>query len=211
MMTLYGTKGAGSAAVEAALALSGAPYRCVDAASWKPGPGLEGLTRINPLAQIPTLLLTDGSVLTESAAILIDLGLRFPHSGLLPADTADRAQAIRGLVYIGANCYAAISVIDYPERWCADPDEALRQRVISRSKARLHELWDTFADVFPASPWLSGEKIGALDLLAAVVSKWSGSRKHLADSRPAFHALLGRIETEPRVAAIFASHWPAAQ
>ena len=29
-----------------------------------------------------------------------------------------RAQALRGLVFIAANCYAAIGVIDYPERWC---------------------------------------------------------------------------------------------
>ena len=38
-------------------------------------PGLEELKRVNPLAQIPTLVLDDGSVLTEVAAILIHLGL----------------------------------------------------------------------------------------------------------------------------------------
>jgi len=42
------------------------------------------------------------------------------------------------------------------------------------------------------------------------VSKWSGARKHLAQSRPAFSALLARIESEPRVAAIFVRHWPTA-
>ena len=30
---------------------------------------------------------------------------------------------------------------------------------------------------------------------------WSGARKHLAESRPAFSALLARIEADPRVAA----------
>ena len=49
-----------------------------------------------------------------------------------------------------------------------------------------------------------------LDLLAAVVSKWSGTRAHLATSRPAFRALLTRIEDDPRVAAVFARHWPPA-
>ena len=33
MMVLYGTKGSGAAAVDAALRMSGAPYRVVDAAS----------------------------------------------------------------------------------------------------------------------------------------------------------------------------------
>jgi GST-like protein len=70
-------------------------------------------------------------------------------------------------------------------------------------------LWDTFADNFAATPWLNGERLGALDLLTAVVSRWSGSRKHLVDSRPEFSALLARIEAQPRVAPVFARHWPA--
>ena len=61
----------------------------------------------------------------------------------------------------------------------------------ARGRARLHELWEIFADQFPATPWLSGERLGALDILAATVSKWSGARKALAESRPAFAALLG--------------------
>ena len=86
MLTLYGTKGSGSAAVEAALRLAGQPFQLVDAASWVPTPGLEKLKRMNPLVQVPTLVLDDGTVMTESAAILIWAGLRFPQSGLLPAE-----------------------------------------------------------------------------------------------------------------------------
>jgi GST-like protein len=210
MYTLFGSKGSGSASAEAALTVAGIEFRIVDAASWDPGPGLDELTRVNPLAQIPTLLLPDGSVLTESAAILIHLGLAHPASGLLPADAAARAQTLRGLVYIAANCYAAIGLIDYPERWCAEPDEKTNKRIKTGATQRLHHLWDVFADTFPARPFLGGAQLGALDLLAAVVSKWSGSRKHLATSRPAFSALLARIESEPRVAPIFARHWPPA-
>ena len=209
-MTLYGAKGSGAAAIEAALKLIGADYRLVDAAPWQAGPGLEELKRVNPLAQVPTLVLDDGTVLTESAAILIDLGLRDPASGLLPFDEAKRAQAIRGLTYIAANCYAAIGVIDYPERICDPCDDDTARRIRAGTRKRLHELWDTFADAFAAAPFLSGERIGALDLLAAVVSKWSGARAHLKASRPRFYALLLAIECEPRVAAVFERHWPTA-
>lgn len=206
--TLYGTRGSGSAIAEAALLLAGVPFRSVDAASWEPGPGRDELVRVNPLAQIPTLVLPDGTVLTESAAILIHLGLAHPDSGLLPADPARRAQALRGLVYIAANCYAAIGIIDYPERWCAEPDAATNKRIVAGSRARLHVLWDLFADAFPATPFLGGEAVGALDLMAGVVSKWSGARAHLAHARPAFSALLARVEAEPRIAPVFARHWP---
>ena len=40
------------------------------------------------------------------------------------------------------------------------------------------------------------------------VSMWPGARKALAKSRPDFSALLARIEADPRVAAVWAKHWP---
>ena len=209
MYTLFGAQRSGSAAIEAALAIVGAEHRLVEAASWLPGPGLDELKQVNPLAQIPTLVLPDGSIMTESAAILIHLGLQFPGSGLLPTAAAARAQALRGLVYVAANCYAAIGIIDYPERWHADPDEQTGERIKAGATERLHHLWDVFAETFPARPFLSGAQAGALDLLAAVVSRWSGARAHLAQSRPDFGLLLARIENEPRVAHVFARHWPA--
>jgi len=209
VLTLYGTKGAGSAAIEAALAIAGIAHRQVDAASWQASAGLDELRRINPVAQIPTLVGDDGSVMTESAAILVDLGLRHPESGLLSALPRERAQQLRGLAYIAANCYAGIGILDYPDRWYPDPDDTVKKAMQQRGRARLHELWDLFADQFPASPWLSGERLGALDILAATVSKWSGARAHLATSRPAFSALLARVDADPRVAAVWARHWPA--
>ena len=210
MYTLYGFNGSGSAAVEAALVWAGLPHRIVEAASWEPGPGFEELKQFNPLGQIPTLVGDDGSVLTESAAILIHLGLVHPASGLLPSDAAARAQAIRGLVYIAANCYATIGIIDFPERWCDKPDDAVRAQMNKGSRTRLHALWDMFADTFPATPFLGGTEPSALDLLACVVSKWSGSRAHLRDARPAFSELLTRIEQHPRLKPVFDRHWPPA-
>jgi GST-like protein len=209
MYTLYGNQGSGSASTQAALEIIGAPFRIVETASWEPNDAFAELLKLNPLGQIPTLALPDGSVLTESAAILIHLGSAHPERGLLPRDGSARAQAIRGLVFIAANCYAAISVIDYPERWCEDADEATQKRIRAGSRARLHRHWEMFADLFPARPYLGGERIGALDLLAAVVSKWSGSRAHLQQARPAFHATLLRIEAHPKVAPVLAQHWSA--
>ena len=215
MLTLYGTRGSGSAAIDAALELADQPCTRVDAASWVPGDGLDALGQINPLRQIPTLVLADGSVMTESAAILIHLGLTLPESGLLPQDVALRAQAIRGLVFIVANCYAAISVIDFPQRWCADADEDsdVQLRIQRGTRHRLHLHWDMFATQFMplaagGQPFLNGAAPGALDLLASVVSRWSGSRQHLQVSQPEFHALLLRVDTHPRLVAVFEHHWP---
>ena len=210
MYTLYGKKGSGSASTQTALELIREPYRVIETASWEANDAFPDLLKINPLGQIPTLVLPDGSVMSESAAILIHLGLTHSESGLLPAEPSARAQCIRGMVFIAANCYAAISVIDFPERWCADADkdDAVKERIRSGTRARLHKHWEMFADLFPARPFLSGDGLGALDIHAAVVSKWSGARKHIETHRPALHAALARIEAHPIVAKVFAEHWP---
>jgi GST-like protein len=209
MYTLYGKKGSGSASTEAALKIIGAPYRVVETASWATNEAFNELLKLNPLGQIPTLVLPDGTAISESAAILIHLGLAHPASGLVPADTSGRARALRGLVFVAANCYAAIGVIDYPERWTQPADdEATNERVRAGARARLHAYWSMFADVFGREPYLGGEAPGALDCLAAVVSKWSGARAHLAAHRPALHATIARIESHPVIAPVFARHWP---
>ncbi|UCR85489.1 glutathione S-transferase family protein [Pseudomonas chlororaphis] len=208
MYQLYGTQGSGSAIVEIALECCQVPYRILEAAPWEDSPGLAAMARINPLKQIPTLQLPDGSILTESAAILIELGLRYPRSALLPADEGARAQAIRGLVFIAANCYSAIGVIDYPERWLQGADDALKERVRDAARERLHRNWEVFADQFATQLYASGSPLAALDFQAAVVSRWSGTREHLQRERPEFCALLERIDRHPQVAQVLARHWP---
>jgi len=44
-------------------------------------------------------------------------------------------------------------------------------------------------------------------LLAAVVSRWAGTRAHLAEHRPGFIDVMRRVEAHPTVKAVFASHW----
>jgi GST-like protein len=194
MYQLYGHQNSGAAAIEAALELCDVPYRFIDVET--SAEAAQALEKLNPLKQIPTLQLPDGAVLTESAAILIHLGLTFPASGLLPQDPAERDQAIRGMV-------------DYPERWLAEADELSRQNLMEGARRRLHWSWEVFADQFSGELYLGSEKPGGLDVLAAVISRWAGSREHLRNARPGFFAWLERIDRHPALAPVFARHWPA--
>ncbi len=205
--TLYGYKGSGSAAVEWALARAGVPHRVVAAASWDDTSAMDALRAVNPLGQIPTLVLVDGTVLTESAAILMALGLRHPGSGLLPSDPAMRDTALRGLVYIAANCYSAIGTLDFPERWLPSARQAGREALRAGARALLHQRWAQYADQFTERA-RADSRPDALDVLAATVSRWSGTRPYLQAERPAFYAQLTTTEVDPEVAAVWARHWP---
>ncbi|KFF82529.1 glutathione S-transferase [Pseudomonas syringae] len=208
MYTLFGTQGSGSAAIEIALRRCSVPFTLSEACGWEEGPGKEALRRVNPMMQVPTLVLADGAVLTESAAILIHLGLEHPDSGLLPGKSAQRAQALRALVYIAANCYAAIGIIDYPQRWLAGSDDGLERLLEAGARTRLHEHWETFADLFGDAGIWCCDAPGAVEILASVVTQWSGAREHLRNTRADFRALLLKVDAEPVVNAVIRRHWP---
>jgi GST-like protein len=213
MYTLFATPGSvGCAAVDAALRLCGVPFETVEAAPWTESPGRDRLKLANPLVQIPTLQGAGGELLTETAAILIHLGLTHPEARLLPTDAAARANHLRGLVYLAANVYPAITVIDFPERFCEACSDDEAKRIRAQTRRHLHGLWEVFADSFtapPAAAFLAGGEPGALDLMAAALSKCFGTRPHLASARPGFAALLSRIDVHPRFADTEQRYWPS--
>ena len=208
-LKLFGSPGSGSAAVEMALRAAEVRYEVVRTSSWEPGSAFKRLLSVNPLGQIPTLVLEDGTVLSESVAILVHIALSHPDASLLPASPAARAVALRALVFIATNCYTAVSICDYPERWTVARTSAARQSVHQAAMAQLHRNWEAFADLFGKASVLQPGSPGAVAFLAVVVSQWSGTRAHLATSRPAFHRLLLRLEQHQRLADVLREHGDA--
>ena len=206
MFTLFGADRSGSAAIEMALTLCAADYRLVTASSWEAGAGHDELKRLNPLMQVPTLVIPGGGVLTESAAILTYLALAFAQSALLSQDALDRAQQLRALAYTTSNCYASIGLIDYPERWLADADSDQLDRLVAGARSKLHSQWEVFSDVFYNPVAWHPHAPGAVEILACVVSQWSRAREHLGRSRPEFHASLGVVDGHPVIKAILQRH-----
>ncbi|MGB3124136.1 MAG: glutathione S-transferase [Pseudomonas sp.] len=206
MYTLYGTDESGSCMIEIALQRCAVPWRRIDASSWEDSEGSDALSRINPLKQIPTLVTPDGQVLTESAAILIHLGLEFPASALL---AGNRAQIIRGLVYIAANCYSAIGIIDYPQRWLGEADQTVQTQLTTGTRRYLHQAWVVFADQFADQLFAPGQVPNALGIMAAAVSRWDEAREVLRALAPSFAQTLAQVDADPLVAPVFARHWPA--
>lgn len=206
--TLYGAPGSGATVVHAALTLIGATCDTIDIAPWEGEAEREKLAAVNPLRQVPVLVLPTGEVMTESAAILLWLGDRYPQAGLCPAvDDARRAQYLRWMVYIPASIYAMFWVRDEPARLAPDP--AAQPALRERSAERIAECWRMMDAQMPTgTPYLLGERIGMLDLYVAVASRWTPGRARLRREAPRLAEVARRVDAEPRLQALWAARFP---
>ena len=203
-MQLYASKGCGSAIVEMIFARAGVSYERIEV-SYETEEGRAILRRFNPLAQVPTLVLDDGTVMTESAGIALWLAERYAKMELLPAEAAQRALCYRWMVYFATNVYGPIIVGDFPDRWVdgADAGESLK----TKARQRLEHAWRAFEDSVAPAPFLLGTRMSVLDLYVAMVSRWRPGRAWLLEHCPKAMAAVVQTEAQPVVMAAWARNF----
>jgi GST-like protein len=202
---LLGCKGCGNVIVEAAFALAGVPltYEEVDYAA--DSPTRARLLEVNPLAQVPTLVLPDGSILTESLAILHYLHDLEPGADLIPpAGDLTRKFFYRWAVFLVAAVYPTFTYGDEPTKWVKDKDAAQSLRE-STDRHREHLLRQL--DQAAGSPWFLGERFSALDLYIAVMSHWRPGGKWFSVKVPKLMAIAEKTAALPAVAPVIARHF----
>ena len=203
-MELHGCKGCGSVVVEALLELAGASYtRSVFA--WDDRAAWNRLRAINPLAQVPTLVLDDGTAMTESAGIALWIADRYPEANLLPGTASARALAYRWIVSFATNIYGPIVVGDFPERW-VDGDAA-QASLKAHALQRLKDAWLAFEERIEPSPYLLGASIGALDVYVAMIARWRPGRAWLAEHCPKAIGAVEAVERDPVIASVWARNF----
>ncbi|MDB5492786.1 MAG: glutathione S-transferase [Phenylobacterium sp.] len=204
---VYGAKGSGSVAIEAALTLIGAPWRLVDRASLAEITG-EEMARVNPMRQIPALVLPSGELMTESAAILIHLADSHPGSGLSPAwDSPLRPRFLRWMSFAAAQVYSLFWLLDVPGRIADQP--AVQDLAKARLEARIGDCWRIMGEqVQPAGRFLLGDEISVLDVYLAVLSRWEPRRKGFYAAAPNLAEVVRAVDAEPRLAGLWAERMP---
>ena len=207
--TLYTAKRSGAASVEVLLRALGLEFDLKDATPWDdvPGPFFEELKRINPLAQLPTLITPGEEVLTESVAILWTLLERHPSDWVPPLSTRDRAQCLRWMQFAAATVYAAVGVADYPERWTTAADTPARKAVEAAAVARMQTGWDVVSARHQGTPFFLGSRPYVCDIYLANLSKWWKMRDYLRTKQPALCNLMERIDALPEVVPVWQRHW----
>ncbi|HEY1436129.1 MAG TPA: glutathione S-transferase family protein [Casimicrobiaceae bacterium] len=199
---LYGCRGCGSAVVEVLLERAGVPFAYHAVKPSKPGPAIDALKAVNLLAQLPTLKLADGTGMTESAAIIVMLADSYPAARILPAvGDPRRALALRWIVFIAGNMYPAISVVDFPERWVKS--EAARAELKDGAVERLKVYWTLLEQALKPAPYLLGREMTALDIYAAMLSRWEPGRAWVDEHCPRVASALALAEQDPIVARVW--------
>ena len=208
-LVLYGATGCGSAVVEAALILAGGDYDYVEADPWAPTDGLTALAAINPLVQVPTLVLPDGTVMTESVAILLWLMERYPgRLGPVPGDPR-RAPFLRWLVYLPAAIYPMYTVRDFVDQWVSG--EQATAELKRSTLNRILFCWRNLeAGLKPATgSWLLGTPdMTVLDLYICMMTRWTPMREAIRAVAPGIVAVAERADQDPRVAPLWQRHFP---
>jgi GST-like protein len=196
--TLWGRPGWGSALVEAQLDWYALPFDYETVGDLFKDPDARArLEKINPLAQVPTLVMPDGSVMSESAAITLLLADVTGGDSLVPGPGApERAAFLRWLVFLVANIYPTFTYADDPARFVSV--SAARDPFRAATDAYAQRLWRQVEGAAGA-PWFLGERFSALDIYIGVMTRWRPRRGWFETETPRLFAIARKADQRPEL------------
>jgi glutathione S-transferase len=198
-MKLYVMPGACSLASHIALLWAGAPFE-LEVLSHE-AVGSDVFRRLNPKGAVPTLLLDDGTVITESLAILDYIADVFPEAalGAAPDDFTGRAQLNEALAELVSDVHKAWAPFFAPSRFviqAADEDNARQAafRQLDLHYARLDRLME-------GRHWLVLGRRTVADAYLYVMCSWKDMTPTPLATFPALAAFNARLDADPSVQA----------
>ena len=196
--TLWGRPGWGSALVEAQLDWYGLPFAYETVGDLFKDPDAKArLEKVNPLAQVPTLVMPDGTVMSESAAITLLLADVTGSDALVPAPgSPERAKFLRWLVFLVANIYPTFTYADDPARFVSV--NAARDPFRAATDAYAQRLWRQVESAAGA-PWFLGERFSALDIYIGVMTRWRPRRGWFEAETPRLFAIARKTDQRPEL------------
>jgi GST-like protein len=207
MYSLFARAGWGSVLVEAQLAWYGLEYQVQAVGDlFKEPHARDQLLLANPIAQIPTLILPDGTVMTESAAITLLLADMTARTDLVPgASEPKRAQFLRWLIFIVTNIYPTFTYADDPARFFSD--EVGRSSFRANVDAYAKRLWGIM-EAAAVGPWFLSDRFSAVDIFIATMTQWRPQRPWFAVHTPKLAAIATRTDALPKLASVWERNFP---
>ena len=169
--TLYNREGSGGFAVEAALVMADLPFELVTLSSTPGTPLDESFKATNPWGQVPTLIDSDGNVMTETSAILIDLSQKYPGTIAPAPGSSAHGQYVRWLIFAAVNVYESVLRRSYTHRYCDDVDAY--DAVKSASMRRAREALAVLDKAAENSAFLVSDTLTGADLFIGMLYIWA--------------------------------------
>jgi len=172
------------------------PYEHAD---WSVGRDFDRIRAYNPLGRVPTLVLDDGAVLSESAVILDYLDeLVGPARALLPAAGAERREALRQMTMaIGAAEKGRDQIYEHAFR----PPDKRHAPWLERCRSQMHgglAALERYCEARGRQPWLIGDKLSQADITVTCALTFLREALRpldLSTPYPRLTALVDRCET----------------
>jgi GST-like protein len=202
---MLGCKGCGNAIVECAFALAGVPLAYEEVDYGEGSPTRAQLLALNALGQVPTLVLPDGRVMTESLAMIHHVDDLAPGAGLIPPrGDAAREEFYRWAVMLVSAVYPTFTYGDEPRKWVADEEAA---KTLRTSTDRHREtLWRRY-EAAARAPRFLGEPFSALDLYIGVMTRWRPGPRWFEANTPKLWAIAQKTSATARVADVMKRHF----
>jgi GST-like protein len=201
---VHGAQGSGSVMVEAALTLLGLPYRVVESSLFEGEDA--ALNALNPMRQVPALVLPSGELMTESAAILVWLADEHREAGLSPAaGAAARPAFLRWMAFV-SSLYGLYWIRDDASR--VTSDAAAGKEVDQRLRERIAHLWSVMDGQVRPGRYILGDDLTVLDLYVTVVSRWIPGRRRFYEAAPGLAPVVRRVDADERLEALWAERMP---
>ncbi len=195
-ITIYATKGCGSAIVEAFFTLADIAYERIETRYADPGPERDELLKHNPLGQVPTLILPDRSVLTESLATVRYTEERNPAVGLIPKDSKNLARFLRWSTFLVTAIYPTFTYGDEPEKWVKD--EAGAKQLRASTDEWRKKLW-LIVEGEAEGPYFLGKGFSAIDIYIKAMLHWRPGREWFIANTPKLNAIFERVSAMPEL------------
>ena len=207
MYKLYGTKGSGTCAVKAALTEAGAPFEEVEVTTREKQHLTEEYRQINPRQQVPSLMLPDGSIMTEGSAMLLHIADAHPELGLAPAPgTPERGQHDRWLFFFAVNVYEGMLRNMMGERYTTDPDG--KQGIEEAARAYVDRHFSIFEEILGDGPYFFGDNFSTLDIYMWMIAQWMDA-SWLEANCPKITRLANTVKVRPKIVPIHEENFGA--
>ena len=205
MYKLYWSPGSGAMAPQALFEEIGVEYEKIVIDVEKQEHKSAEFLAVNPMGQIPALLLPDGVLMTETAAMLLQIVDQHPEAKLAPAaGSGARARFLRWLFFMASNVYPTVLRYYYSERHSTDPSAA--DGIKAAAESDLDQQFGILNDALSPGPYLLGESFSAVDILLWMLVKWHPDSTRLFELAPSVKQFAELVQTRPAIARTWRQH-----